>query len=41
MKFLFNTPEGVKKLGFVVGQEYLQSFTNAIVLEAKVTRHCK
>jgi hypothetical protein len=33
--------EGVKKLGLPVGQEYLQSFTNAVVLKAEVIRLCK
>jgi hypothetical protein len=32
--------EGVKKSGLSVGQEYLQSFTNAVIWEAKVTRLC-
>jgi hypothetical protein len=36
-----NPWEGVKKLGLLVGQEYLQSFTNAVVSKAKVTRLCK
>jgi hypothetical protein len=31
---------GMKKLGLSVGQEYLQSFTNAVIWEAKVTRLC-
>ena len=34
-------PEAVKKLGLPVGQEYLQSFTNAVVHKVRVTRLCK
>jgi len=33
--------EGVKKSGMPVGQEYLQSFTIAVLLKVEVIRLCK
>jgi len=33
--------EAVKKLGMPVGQEYLQSFTIAVLLKVEVIRLCK
>ncbi len=43
-KVAFSPPfakgEGVRKLGLSDEQEYLQSFTNAVIWKAKVTRLC-